>query len=67
MVFGTLFLMVGVAWPGQAATHLRADMPLGSFLAVTAQPLVGAATWFVAQRLTRPSGRAKARAAEVHR
>ena len=64
MVFSTLFLMAGVAWPGQAAAHLRTDMPLGSFLAVTAQPLVGAATWFVAQRLTnRPSGRAKARAA----
>jgi len=64
MVFGTLFLMAGVAWPGQAAAHLRADMPVGSFLAVAAQPLAGAVTWFVAQRLTtRPSGRAEARAA----
>ncbi|MGN6281380.1 hypothetical protein [Frateuria sp.] len=64
MVFSTLFLMAGIAWPGQAVAHLRADMPFGGFLAVTAQPLVGAATWFVAQRLTnRSSGRAKARAA----
>jgi hypothetical protein len=38
MVFSTLYLMAGVAWPGQAAAHLRADMPLGTFLAITAQP-----------------------------
>jgi len=64
MVLGVLFLVAGVAWPGEAAAHLRANMSPGNFLAILAPPFVGAATWLAVQRLTtNSSGRAKARAA----
>jgi hypothetical protein len=64
MVLSVLFLIAGVAWPGDAAAHVKAHMSVGSFLAVLSPPVVGAVTWLAIRHLTNhSSGRAKARAA----
>lgn len=64
MVFSILFLIAGVAWPGEAAAHVRVNMSLSNFLAILSPPFVGAVVWLAARHLTsHSSGRAKARAA----
>lgn len=51
MVLSVLFLMAGVAWPGDAAAHVQAHMSLGNLLAVLSPPFVGAITWLAIRHL----------------